>query len=113
MENAIINGETSDGYHTFNELYDHRCHLFAALMLSHVGISWKSKLHADGSVYEGWFICGMHLPTGDISYHLPESMWEQLDGITTQQFAPEWDGHTSADVVKRLSGWQRRWLRHS
>lgn len=104
-EEVTISGETSDGYHTFNELYDHRCHLFAALMLSYLDISWKSKHHADGSAYEGWFICGMHLPTGDISYHLPESMWDQLDRITTQQFAPEWDGHTSVDVVKRLSDW--------
>lgn len=98
-------GEVSDGYPTFNELYDHRCHLFAALMNSNRGISWKSRLHADGSAFPGWIIAGMHLPTGDITYHLPETMWDTLDAIGERTRAPDWDGHTSADVVKRLRSW--------
>lgn len=100
-------GEISDGYHTFNELYDHRCHLFVALMRSHPKLSWRANNHHDGTSHPQWFIAGMHLPTGDISYHLPLWMWEMLDGcgIKTSLRAPEWDGHTSADVVKRLAAW--------
>lgn len=103
-------GEVSDGYHTFNELYDHRCHLFVALMCSNPEISWRANSHEDGTMYEGWFIAGMHLPTGDISYHLPVDMWELLDGkgVETTNKAPKWDGHTPADVVKVLNDWCKK-----
>ena len=35
-------GETSDGYHTFNELYRYRTELFAALCNLFPGRAWKS-----------------------------------------------------------------------
>lgn len=107
--NSMGMGEVSDGDHTFNELYDHRNHLFVALMRSHPQLSWRANNHSDGSNFGEWFIAGMHLPTGDISYHLPRWMWEMLDGcgIETSLRAPEWDGHTPADVVKRLAAWCR------
>lgn len=102
-----ISGETSDGYHTFNELYDHRHALFISLMRSHIAISWRANNHDDGSNYKGYFVAGMHLPTGDISYHLPSDLWTELDntGIKTSNRAPKWDGHAGDDVVKRLIKW--------
>ena len=98
-------GKISDGYHTFDELYEHRCHLFAALMRSNPELSWRANNHEDGTMYGGWFVAGMHLPTGDISYHMPISMWEMLDdvGIATSNRCPKWDGHTTYDVVDRKS----------
>ena len=96
-------GKISDGYHTFNELYQHRCALFACLMKSHPELSWKSKKHSDGSEWEGWFIAGMRLPTGDVTYHLPADMWDLLGGIDALDLGVVWDGHTSADVVARLT----------
>ena len=100
-------GKISDGYHTFDELYDHRCNLFVALMRSTPMIAWRANNHEDGTMYDGWFVAGMHLPTGDISYHLPVAMWEMLDGcgIATSNKGPKWDGHTAADTVKRLAAW--------
>jgi len=100
-------GETSDGYHTFNELYEHRCYLFVALMRCNPKISWRAEQHEDGSMYQGWFIAGMQLPSGQISYHMPMSMWDAItgSGIKTSRKAPKWDGHTPADVVKRLAAW--------
>lgn len=100
-------GKASDGYHTFDELYAHRCHLFVALMRSNPTISWRANNHEDGAMYEGWFVAGMHLPSGGISYHLPCAMWEMLDGchIATSLRAPKWDGHTASDTIKRLAAW--------
>lgn len=97
-------GEVSDGYHTFNELYEHRVSLFIALMKSHFNLSWISLLHNDGSFLEGWFVAGMHLPSGDITYHLPMWRWDYLKsiGILVLENAPEWDGHTSNNVIHRL-----------
>lgn len=102
-------GDFSDGYHTFNGLYDHRCALFVALMVSCPAISWRSRLHADGTGWGGWCVGGMDLPTGTITYHLPDSDWHLLDdsGVRTLERAPEWGGHTSADVVTRIKEWVR------
>jgi hypothetical protein len=99
-----ITENTSDGYHTFKELYAHRIALFIALAKSHADISWKAIKHDDGSSLEGWFIAGMHLPTGDISYHLPDNEWDRLD-VEALTNAPKWDGHTSDDVVQRINEW--------
>lgn len=104
-----VNGSTSDGYHTFDELYEHRCALFVALMKTNPKISWRANNHDDGSSFESWFIAGMKLPTGDITYHLPQWMWEMLDNvrIKTSNKSPKWDGHTASDVVKRLEQWSK------
>jgi len=39
----------SDGYHTFDELYEHRHWLFLSLMKMWPERAWASKLHADGT----------------------------------------------------------------
>ncbi len=97
--------DVSDGYHTISELYDHRIALFIALMVVRDDISWRSLFHADGSSVDGWFIAGMHLPTGDITYHLPMKYWSDLSAIQELHLGREWDGHTSADVVDNLLEW--------
>lgn len=98
-------GSVSDGYHTFDELYDHRCHLMIALMLQMPAISWRADKNDDGEKWSGWFIAGINLPTGTITYHLPQWMWSMLEGVVTFDVGPKWDGHTSKDVVKRLATW--------
>lgn len=92
-------GSVSDGYHTFDELYEHRHALFLNLLKSNSS-AWKSRAHADGSVWEGWFIAGISEPM-QITYHLPERLWDKFDVKELTQ-SPVWDGHTSADVVDRL-----------
>lgn len=97
-----------DGYHTFDELYDHRIALYIALCrvlksdADHNGI-WRSKLHSDGSAFDGWFILGIGKANDkQITYHLPLSRWGETEFAETLEFAPTWDGHTSADVLSRL-----------
>lgn len=98
-------GKISDGYHTFDELYEHRITLYISLCKAHYGWIlpiWKSKKHHDGSSFEGWFILGIGKDKGEqISYHLPISKWDDCD-FDELEFAPEWDGHTSADVLERI-----------
>lgn len=96
----IVDENTSDGYHTFRELYDHRVALFVALMKSHPDISWVTPSRA-----EGWLLAGMNLPTGDITYHLPISVTQSLAGVPVYDHPVPFDGHTSADVVDRLTRW--------
>lgn len=107
-ESELNRREISDGFHTFDELYAHRYVLFIALMQAYPALSWRAKVHADGSMHGGgWFVAGMSLPTGQISYHLPKQAWPALDdkGIITYDRAPEWDGHTPDDVIGRLADW--------
>ena len=89
----------SDGHHTFKELYEHRHALFAAVSKSQGG--WKSKLHDDGTMFDGWFIAGCTTPQGPITYHLPLEWWDAFPAVTLAK-APAWDGHTSTDVVGRI-----------
>lgn len=50
--------KVSDGYHTFEELYDHRCLLFIQLIGLLPAFSFASYCHSDETVWEGWFIAG-------------------------------------------------------
>jgi hypothetical protein len=103
----------SDGYHTFGELYEHRIELYIALCkmidkhcCEFTSPVWASKVHSDGTSFEGWFILGVTTDEGQISYHLPMSKWEhvikKVETIQVLDKAPEFDGHTSADVLERL-----------
>ena len=105
-ENPIDLGKLSDGYHTFDELYEHRHVLFLALIKAHPEKSWFSGLHEDGTMFVGMFICGIELPTGMVAYHLPNGFLEAAEatGAKRLEFATAWDGHTSEDVVERIKG---------
>ena len=98
--------DVSDGYHTFGELYEHRITLYMALAKQLSGCAgdvWKSELHSDGSRFDGWFVLGIGRDPGDqITYHLPEKHWDECAFAETLTQAPDFDGHTPADVLERL-----------
>lgn len=105
-----IDGNTSDGCHTFNELYEFRMIYNAALFnewASHnkyeTNKSWK---HNDGEWCFGnekeWFIVTAKTPFGVISNHYPASDWDMFKIPETETSIHEYDGHTARDVVERL-----------
>ena len=97
-----IDGSTSDGYHTFDELYYHRTALFACLVaLQPRQMAFKSWKHSDGSMYEGMFIAGIYTSRGWCTYHCDARWWPLFD-CYEREFAPEWDGHTLSDAIHRL-----------
>jgi len=102
-----ITEDTSDGYHTFKELYEFRL-LYNALLFN----EWsqhgryavhKSTKHSDGEdcFGGGWLIVVATLPAGDISNHYEMKDWD-LFVCETREVAKEWDGHSSLDVLQRL-----------
>lgn len=115
-ESGLDTNLISDGYHTFGELYEHRIVLWISLLrhaeeLNRVihptmypnKISWRTKVHSDDSISDGWFMLGTgHLNGKQITYHLPMEYWDQCDFSETLDKAPEFDGHTSKDVLERL-----------
>jgi hypothetical protein len=97
-----ITGETSDGYHTFNELYHHRAVLFSVIVANYKDRAWKSVRHHDGTMYDGMFIVGIDTPDGQATYHYDiDPYWDMFD-CKVREFAPKWDGHTPAQAIERI-----------
>lgn len=105
-QGEISTDEISDGYHTFGELYDHRRALTAVLAIG-VGVdgaAWRSKRHHpdDDKIFRDYFIVGIELPTGTITYHYDLSYWDDFAAVPEVEHAPKWDGATPSDTVTRL-----------
>ena len=96
-------GDLSDGYHTFNGLYEQRMILFAALVKAYKDRAWKSYKHEDGEYCfgGGWFIVGIDTPEGSYTYHYENKFWDLFD-CKDLPCSPHWDGHTEADAEVRL-----------
>ena len=97
-----INGETSDGYHTFNELYHHRAVLFSVVVAANSSRAWKSKSHHDGTMYDGMFIVGVDTPQGQATYHYDVEPYWDMFWCKELERAPEWDGHTPEQAIERI-----------
>lgn len=104
--------EISDGFHTMNELYDHRRALTAALfnqlnviykLYNNVRV-FKARKHFDGTMFDGYFIVVACFDNGknQISYHYDLKYWDdfKIEALDSSPF--EYDGHTSKDVIERL-----------
>lgn len=106
IQNKILNlpnkGDLSDGYHTYNELYDHRMVLFSIICNQNTNISWKSKLHEDGTMFEDYFIVGVNTPDGQFTYHYHIDHWNKFK-VTELKRAPHYDGHTPNDITRLYS----------
>lgn len=97
-----VNGETSDGYHTFNELYHHRAVLFSVIVSVFRNMAWKARKHHDGTMYDGMFIVGIDTPWGQASYHYDIDPYWDIFACEERERAPEWDGHTPNEAIERI-----------
>lgn len=103
--------QISDGYHTFGELYDHRVQLWITLLKVLTSSRsksscrvWMSTKHSDGNELDGWFLLGLTFDYKQITYHVPLHRWNECNSFAeVLPLAPSWDGHTSRDVLERLS----------
>lgn len=123
---AIVNitEETSDGYHTFRELYKYRL-LYNAALFNEWAVSdlangepgnsnhfydvHKSWRHADGELAFGgdWFVVSAQLPTGQITNHYAAKYWD-LFKIPAVEKAGAWDGHTPQEAAERMEAMLRK-----
>ena len=123
-----VRGGYSDGYHTFNELYEFR-KIYNAALFNEWGENlslnprWKSEdnqpvqipkydvhkswRHNDGELCfgGGWFIVVAVLPTGQISNHYRAEDWGLFRIPEVDKAKYEFDGHTAQGVIERL-----KWL---
>ena len=100
--------ELSDGWHTFNDLYEFR-KLYNAVLFN----EWadrnlyqvhKSIYHNDGELCfgGGWFIVVAILPSGQISNHYKMEDWDLFQVPAVDKALYPFDGHTPQDVMSRL-----------
>ena len=93
----IVADDMSDGYHTFDELYEHRCLLFLNLCFH------SPERCAFKKDYATWFCLYLETPRGQISYHIPNKYLPSVISCGIKEDADyKWDGHTSSDVIERL-----------
>lgn len=93
----IVGNDISDGYHTFGELYEHRCLLYLNLCLLQPE---KCAFKRD---HETWFCLYMETDEGQISYHLPNRYLPVVRAKIREDANYEWDGHNSARVAGNLT----------
>lgn len=92
----------SDGYHSFDELYQHRTLLYLNFTLAAIGLSsswvacWKTH-------YPGWPVVFLETPRGQISYHIEEKYIPMIEHRIRRDDNHEWNGHTSEDVLTILT----------
>lgn len=113
----VIDENTSDGFHTFKELYEMRLLLTANLFnewaddTGEFGVTppkpwvFKSKLHSDGTIPfndPNWFIVVAETWAGQISFHYKRKDWGLFHRVPEVVMPPKYDGHTTADVAIRL-----------
>lgn len=125
-------GSFSDGFHTFDELYEFRKMYNAVLFnewakqvvnmekewvkddngklktkVTKVEVKYdvhKSTRHHDGELCFGgdWFIVVALLPEGQISNHYKMEDWDLFKVPICETAKYEFDGHTPTDVLNRL-----------
>ena len=109
-----ITGSTSDGYHTFDELYYYRLLYNANLvnLIQYINDNYPGKLnidiiksykHSDGNLCfnGGWFIVQIFTPYGQITNHYENKYWNLFDCKEVPK-AYQWDGHTPKEAAERL-----------
>ena len=96
-------GSISDGYHTFDELYEHRTFLFSVLCKVFSKSAWLAFKHADGSMFTNMFIVGITTPLGQYTYHCEMENLGMFENTERLEFAPKWDGHKPEDYLRLQS----------
>jgi hypothetical protein len=101
----------SDGWHSFEELYEFRKMYNAALFNTLAVDEYDYFVHKSWKHYDGeycfekekkWFIVSALLPTGLISNHYKAKDWELFKIREVDKALFEFDGHTPKDVLERL-----------
>lgn len=121
-EELLRLNELSDGYHTYDELYEFR-KMYNAVLFNEWGKNpvylaedvekkypvvqydvHKSWKHFDGEECfgGGWFIVSAMLPDGLISNHYKAADWDLFQVPEVEKAKYEFDGHTGKDVLERL-----------
>lgn len=94
--------DIKDNYHSMSELYFNRMIMFSIIQKAFPNNSWKSKLHDDGTMFDGYFVTGINTPEGQYTYHYDMKYWDIFDCKEIEK-APAYDGHQPMDIGRLYS----------
>ena len=105
MKEGYPIGTITDGYHSFDELYEHRNLLFLNFLIHADYREEVTTYYTEDPNIPGWILVVMKSKKlGQISYHMEEGYSQFLKYITKIPWEQhEWDGHTSQEVIYRLA----------
>lgn len=100
----IENNDISDGYHTFDELYEHRILLWINLCLLKPKDCYWVMNH-----FDGWDLLLMKTNEGQMSYHVKIAYRYLYENKISECsiINHKWDKHTSSDVFFRLEAFAK------
>lgn len=110
---VFFEGDCSDEYHSMHELYQHRMALTRALFYAwEIGklegvklfpIVFRSKLHNDGTMFEGYFVVMATWEDGkQMSYHYKLKHWDEFSFLEEVERCPPYDGHDAKKTYDLL-----------
>jgi len=106
-EMSVWAENVSDGFHTMHDLYEHRMALNIALFntwaFNGLYTVYKSLLHHDGTMFNGYFVVWALTPAGQISYHYTLKHWDKFKIPEVGQIPLAFDNHGSKEVLERLA----------
>lgn len=105
LQEVAIDGSTSDGFHTFDELY-HRTVLLSVIVSVYPKLCWKSRKNSDGTMFNNMFIVGINTPEGPVTNHCCNDLWDLFKCKIIQK-APVCDDHTSHQDIQRIASMQK------
>lgn len=76
--------------------------LLVALCKTQYGKAWYSDVPR-----EGYFAVGLHLPTGEVAYYIPEEYKEYFKGMIEQQEPDLLSVTSQRDSAERLLNWSK------
>lgn len=96
--------DTSDGSHTYKELYYQRAMLFAYIVMVNKDKAWKSRKDMNGKIWSngGYFLVSVTTPDGEYGYHFKIKYWDLFECIELEKSKP-YDGYTDKDVTRLFS----------
>lgn len=105
----IVDGDMSDGYHTFDELYEHRCLLFLLWLVEEQLLCKRLEVacrvvYYQLEHYEGWDLVQTYVDNKQISYHVPAKYRHVLvsNFVEDKKLTEKFDGHSSKTTVSRM-----------
>lgn len=108
LPEGVAISSVSDGYHTFEELYEFR-KMYNAALFNEWSSTGKYQVHkslrhnsGEECFGGGWFIVVALLPNGQITNHYKIEDWNLFKCRETEKALFEYDGHTGKDVLDRL-----------
>ena len=86
----------------WENMYYSRMLLFSVICKTYRQYAWRSKLRADGTEYDNYFMAGITTPKGDFSYYFKIQDWVFFKDLPEKGYVPKWAEGNPEDLLSLL-----------